>query len=125
MGFPSPARDYLEERIDLNKLLIKNPLSTFYFWCQGNSMVNAYIPDKTLLVVDRSIEAQNGDIVVAAVNGEFIVRYLKKKERKCWLVPANNKYKDIEITAEMKAEIWGVVTSIISNPKEIKNVRFS
>jgi DNA polymerase V len=125
MGFPSPARDYLEERIDLNKLLIKNPLSTFYFRCQGNSMVNAYIPDKTLLVVDRSVEAENGDIVIAIVNGEFIVRYLKKNERRCWLIPANNKYKDIEITADMKAEIWGVVISIISNPKEIKNVCFS
>lgn len=120
MGFPSPARDYLEERIDLNTLLIKNPLSTYYFRCHGNSMVNAFIADKTLLIVDRSIEARTGDIVVAILNGEFIVRYIKREAERCWLVPANPKYKELEVTSEMGVELWGVVISIITNPREVK-----
>ena len=122
MGFPSPATDYLEERIDLNKVLIQNPLSTFYFKSEGMSMVNAFIPPKALLVVDRSVNAQNGDIVIAVVEGEFLVRYLCKNDRKCLLRAGNNKINDVEITSEMDMVIWGVVTSIISQTKDIKNV---
>lgn len=124
MGFPSPATDYMEERINLNELLIPHPLATFFFRCEGDSMINAFIPPKALLVVDRSVTAQNGDIIVAVVNGEFTVRYLRKNDRRCSLVPANNKLKELEITEGMAFMVWGVVISVISNPKELKDVCF-
>lgn len=120
-GFPSPAADYREERINLNSFLVKNPLATFIVRCTGDSMLNAFIPPKCYLVVDRSLRAQNGDIVLAELNGEFTVKYLRKNEYKCWLVPANRKYKETEITTEMDMRIWGVVTAIITQPKEIRN----
>ena len=124
MGFPSPAADYIEDRINLNDLLIPHPLSTFFFKCEGDSMINAFIPPRALLVVDRSVTAQNGDIVVAVVNGEFTVRYLRKNERRCSLVPANKKFQETEIVEGMDFLVWGVVVSVISNPKELKHVCF-
>ncbi|HNP24435.1 MAG TPA: translesion error-prone DNA polymerase V autoproteolytic subunit [Panacibacter sp.] len=124
MAFPSPAADYMEERISLDQWLIQHPLSTFFFKCEGDSMVNAFIPPKAILVVDRSLTAQNGDIVVAVLNGEFTVRYLRKNDRRCSLVPANNKLKELEITEGMDFMLWGVVISVISNPKDLKHVCF-
>src|SRR6218665_2573524 len=100
-GFPSPAMDYMEERISLDKELIKHPLSTFIIECSGDSMINAFIPPKARLVVDRSLTPKNGDIVLAIMNGEFTVKYLKKNDFKCWLVPANRKYPEIQVTEEM------------------------
>jgi DNA polymerase V len=123
-GFPSPAADYLEERINLNNFLIHNPLSTFIVKCSGLSMVNAFIPPKCHLVVDRSITANNGDIVLAYVNGGFTVKYLQINEHKCILIPANRKMKEIEITDQSELIIWGVVTAIISNPKDFRDVCF-
>ena len=114
-GFPSPALDYLEERISLDKELIKHPLSTFLIDCSGDSMINAFIPPKARLVVDRSLVPKNGDIVLAVLNGEFTVKFLKKNDVKCWLVPANRKYPEIEVTEEMNMQVWGVVTNIISD----------
>ncbi len=119
-GFPSPAMDYQEERIDLNKVLIEHPLSTFIVECTGDSMLNAFIPPKAKLVVDKSLTAKNGDIVVAVMNGDFTVKFLKKNDVKCWLVPGNTKYKEIEITTEMNLQIWGVVTKIIIDPKDVR-----
>jgi DNA polymerase V len=119
-GFPSPAMDYLEERIDLNKVLIRHPLATFIIDCIGDSMINAFIPPKAKLVVDRAITANNGDIVLAVVNGEFTVKFLKKNAIKCWLVPANSKYKEIEITPEMNMHIWGVVIYVLSDAKDLR-----
>ena len=119
-GFPSPATDYLEERIDLSKELIKHPLSTFLVQSEGDSMINAFIPPKALLLVDRSITPQNGDIVLAVLNGDFTVKFLKKNNLKCWLVPANSKYREMEITEEMNIQIWGVVISVISDPKNLR-----
>ena len=118
-GFPSPAADYMEERIDLNKELVPHPNSTFVVSCQGDSMINAFIPAKAKLVVDRSVKPQNGSIVVAVVNGEFTVKYLRKNKHKCWLVPANSKYTEIEITEEMNMQVLGVVTNIIINPSDV------
>lgn len=120
-GFPSPAADYQEERINLNTL-IKHPNSTFFVTSEGDSMINAFIPPKALLVVDRSLTAQNNDIVVAVVNGEFTVKYLKRNDHRCWLVPANRKHKEIPITPDMEFTVWGVVTHIISDPKNLRNV---
>jgi DNA polymerase V len=119
-GFPSPAGDYIEKRIDLNEELIKHPLATFIIESEGNSMVDAFIPPRAKLIVDRSITAKNGDIVLAVLNGEFTVKYLKKNDFKCWLVPANKKAKEIEITPEMDFQVWGVVTSIIVNPVDTR-----
>jgi len=119
-GFPSPANDYREDTIDLNRELIKHPLSTFFIECEGTSMIDAFIPPKARLLIDRSVNPKNGDIVLAVINGEFTVKYLRKNDYKCWLVPANKKYKEIEITQEMDFTVWGVVTSIIVNPNDVK-----
>jgi DNA polymerase V len=119
-GFPSPAADYREDLIDLTKELIKHPLSTFIIESEGTSMIDAFIPPKAKLLIDRSITAKNGDIILAVVNGEFTVKYLKKSDYKCWLVPANKKYKEIEITPDMDFTVWGVIISIIVNPNDIK-----
>ena len=119
-GFPSPAADHAEERIDLNKEFIRHPLSTFIIECEGDSMIDAFIPQKARLIVDRAITPKNGDIVLAVINSEFTVKFLKKNDHKCWLIPANKKYRDIEITPEMNMQVWGVITYIISNPKDLK-----
>ncbi|HMH33719.1 MAG TPA: translesion error-prone DNA polymerase V autoproteolytic subunit [Puia sp.] len=119
-GFPSPALDYLEERIDLNQVFIQHPLSTFIVECTGDSMINAFIPPKAKLIVDRSLTPKNGDIVLAVVNGEFTVKFLKKSDYKCILVPANRKYRDIEITDGMEMEVWGVVTTIMTETKDVR-----
>ena len=119
-GFPSPAMDYLEERIDLTKEFIKHPLSTFLVDCSGDSMINAFIPPKAKLIVDRSLNPRNGDIVLAVLNGEFTVKFLKKNEHRCWLIPANSKYREIEVTPEMDMQIWGVITHVITDGKDLR-----
>ena len=120
-GFPSPAMDYLEERISLDKELIKHPLSTFIVDSSGDSMINAFIPPKAKLLVDRSLTPKNGDIVLAILNGEFTVKYFKKNDFRCWLVPANSKYKEIQVTEEMGFQVWGVVTNIITDTRELRS----
>ena len=119
-GFPSPALDDKEDRISLDERLIPHPLTTFIIECTGDSMINAFIPPKAKLLVDRSIAPRNGDIVLAELNGEFTVKFLKKNDFKCWLIPANRKYPEIEITGDQILNVWGVVTAIIT---ETKNVR--
>jgi DNA polymerase V len=119
-GFPSPAMDYLEERIDLNKEFIKHPLATFIVECTGDSMINAFIPPRARLIVDRSVTAKSGDIVLAVINGEFTVKFLKQNDHNCFLVPANSKYKEIKVSPEMNMEVWGVVTSIITETKDVR-----
>ncbi|MBC7849325.1 MAG: translesion error-prone DNA polymerase V autoproteolytic subunit [Chitinophagaceae bacterium] len=119
-GFPSPAMDYMEERIDLNKVIVKHPLATFIVSVEGDSMINAFIPPGARLVVDRSISAKNGDIVLAVLNGEFTVKFLKKNEYKCWLIPANRKYQDIEITGESNLQVWGVVIHVLIDTSNLR-----
>ena len=119
-GFPSPAADYIEERIDLNELFIKHPMATFIVECTGDSMIGAFIPPKAKLIVDRSLTPKNGDIVLAVVNGEFTVKFFKKNDIKCLLVPANRKYQDIQMQEGMTMEIWGVVTTIMTEAKDVK-----
>ena len=119
-GFPSPAMDYLQPRIDLNKEFVKHPLASFIVECEGNSMINAFIPPKAKLLIDRSLTPCNGDIILAVVNGEFIVRRLVKNAYKCFLRPENKKYRDIEITPEVEMTIWGVVTYIITDINDVK-----
>ncbi|HRE52214.1 MAG TPA: translesion error-prone DNA polymerase V autoproteolytic subunit [Flavitalea sp.] len=119
-GFPSPALDYTEERISLDKEFVPNPLSTFMVECTGDSMINAFIPPGARLLVDRSLTPKNGDIVLAELDGEFTVKFLKKNEFRCWLVPANPKYREISIRGEQTLKVWGVVTTIITETKIVR-----
>ncbi len=113
MGFPSPAKDYQEEVIDLARYLVQHPLSTFYFRVKGDSMLNAHMPDGALLVVDRSLKVSSGMIVVAVVNGKFTVRRVVKTRMSLVLHPENPAYKPLQITEEMEMRVWGVVTAVV------------
>lgn len=111
-GFPSPADDYLEGELDLNSYLVKNPVASFFIRVAGDSMINAGIFDKDLLVVDRSRITKNGDIVIAVVDGEFTVKRYNISDGKVTLIAENPNYPSIELTEEI-LQIWGVVTSTI------------
>ncbi len=112
-GFPSPAEDFLDKRLDLNEYLIKNPPATFLVRVCGQSMKDAGIFDGDMLVVDKSLQPVSGSVVVAILHGEFTVKSLKIQGIKTYLVPANNQYQAIEVTPEMDCEIWGVANSVI------------
>lgn len=112
-GFPSPAQDYMEQGIDLNRELIRHPSSTFYGRVVGDSMVDADINEGDLLVIDKSITPQNGDLAVCFVNGEFTLKYIETDGKRCFLCPANSKYPKIEVQADAQFEVWGVVTYTI------------
>lgn len=112
-GFPSPAEDYQEVRLDLNLLLVKNKESTFFIRARGQSMIEAGISDGDLLVVDRSLIARNGSIVIAIIDGLFTVKTLLKTNGEVKLLPANPKYEEIVFKEGQELTIWGVVTSIV------------
>ena len=112
-GFPSPADDFKESRISLDATLVKNKEATFYARVSGKSMINAGLDDGDLLIVDRSLEAENGKIVVCFIDGEFTVKRLQKEKNKLFLMPENASYKPIEITEATDLQIWGVVTYVI------------
>jgi DNA polymerase V len=120
-GFPSPAQDYMEEDIDLQKLLVKHPLATFLVKVKGESMINDFIPEGALLLVDRSLKPQHNDIIVGVVNGEFTVKRLLRSTKKVVLQPANPAFQPILITEEMDFVVWGVVIHIIIDPKKINH----
>ena len=111
-GFPSPAQDYMTDSIDLNKELVLHPATTFYARAVGNSMTGFGISDGDLLVIDKSIEPVDGDIVVAFIDGEFTLKKIMKDENECnlWLVPGNEDYPPIRITEENDFIVWGVLT---------------
>lgn len=111
-GFPSPAADYVEQRIDLNELLIHHPSATYFVKAAGDSMVEAGISDGDLLVVDSSRTAQHGDIVIAAVDGEFTVKRLQLRPT-IQLNPMNSAYSPIIVSNEDTLDIFGVVTFIV------------
>ncbi len=115
-GFPSPAEDYVELKLDLNKFLISHPAATFYVRVKGSSMINAGINDGDILIVDRSLEAKNKDIAVCMLNGEFTVKRIKKVKSEIYLVPENPDFTPIKILKENEFEIWGVVSYIIHKP---------
>ena len=111
-GFPSPAQDYMTDSIDLNKELVLHPATTFYARAVGNSMTGFGISEGDLLVIDKSIEPVDGDIVVAFIDGEFTLKKIMKDENECnlWLVPGNEDYPPIKITEENDFIVWGVLT---------------
>lgn len=112
-GFPSPAEQYVEAPLDLNQLLISRPAATFFLRVAGDSMIDAGIFEGDILVVDRSIEAKDGMIVVACVDGEFTVKTFKKDTGTIRLEPANSSYPVITFKEGMELRIFGVVTSTI------------
>ena len=112
-GFPSPAADFMENNIDLNKELSENPLATFYIKVKGNSMIDAGIEDKDVLVVDRGLEPQNNKIAVCFIDGEFTVKRIKLEQDCLFLMPENSNYAPIKVTDENQLIIWGIVTYVI------------
>ena len=112
-GFPSPAMDFMESSIDLNKELIENPIATFYVQVEGNSMIDAGIHDKDLLVVDRSLEPRNNKIAICLLDGEFTVKRIRLENNELFLMPENPSYQPIQVTEENQLIIWGIVTYVI------------
>src|ERR1700744_5638755 len=112
-GRPAPVKSNIEENIDFNKYLRPNPFSTYSFRVLGDSMIEANIPDKALLLVDRSVVPVNNNIVVAIVNGNFTVKYFIRNRSGIRLMPANPKYQPIPITDDMEFSVWGTVTRVI------------
>ena len=112
-GFPSPAQDYIDKKLDLNEFLINNANATFIVRANSLSMLNAGIDINDALIVDRSIEAQHRDIVIACVDNEFTVKRLIVDVKGCWLKAENDDYLDIHPVEGQQFEIWGVVTNVI------------
>lgn len=125
-GFPSPAEDYLQDRIDFNRDLIKHPEATFYGRVSGDSMIGVGIYDGDIAVIDRAEEPKDKDIVVAYVNGEFTLKFLNTahaQEGYIELMPANENFKPIKVVNDDDFEIWGVVTFVIKNCKNLNVLR--
>ncbi len=114
-GFPSPALDFIDISIDLNKHLIKNPSATFYGRVKGLSLKNAGIDNDDLLIIDRSIEPTNGKIAVCYIDGEFTAKRIKILKNEIWLIPENEDYEPIRVTEDNNFLIWGVVTHVIKD----------
>jgi DNA polymerase V len=112
-GFPSPAADYEQDKLDLNKHLVNNPAATFFVKVAGDSMTGAGIYHGDLLVVDRSVEPRDKNVVIAVLNGELTVKRIRIKNRKITLEPENDDYSAQEITQDTAFEVWGVVTNVI------------
>ncbi|MGD0710049.1 MAG: translesion error-prone DNA polymerase V autoproteolytic subunit [Bacteroidales bacterium] len=114
-GFPSPALDFVDVFIDLNKHLIRHPSSTFYGRVKGQSMKDEGINDGDLMVIDKSLDPIDGKIAVCYIDGEFTIKRIKLKKDVCWLMPANEKYKPIKVTPDNEFIIWGIVTHVIKS----------
>ncbi|HIE06736.1 MAG TPA: translesion error-prone DNA polymerase V autoproteolytic subunit [Desulfarculaceae bacterium] len=112
-GFPSPADDYIENCLDLNKHLIKHPAATFFVRVKGDSMIEAGIHSGDILIVDRSLEATDKKVVIAVIDGELMVKRIKIVGEVIYLLPENHAYSPTEITESMNFAIWGVVTNVI------------
>jgi DNA polymerase V len=117
-GFPSPADDYIDLKLSLDEYFIKSPHSTFFVTVEGDSMTGDAIVPGDMLIIDRSSEPQDGDIVLAVVDSEFTLKRYQKKNGKMYLVPSNLKYQPIEIKGDMEFVIWGVVTGVVRKLKE-------
>ena len=111
-GFPSPADDYIEKNIDLNEWMVHNEIATYIVRVNGNSM-NDEIHSGDRLIVDRSLEPRNRDVVIAIINGEMTVKRFVIREKRIFLVAENSHYSELEITGEAELIIWGVVKHCI------------
>ena len=116
-GFPAPSSDDSNEVLDLNSLCVRHPAATYYIRARGESMIGAGINDGDVLVVDRSVRVRNGDIIIASVAGEFTVKRLEQTAGRVRLLPANPAFPPIEITPELGAEFFGVVTWIVKRAR--------
>ena len=114
-GFPSPADDFKEIRISLDKELVKNGDATFYAKVSGDSMINAGLSDGDLIVIDRSLNPEHNKIAVCFIDGDFTVKRIIKKEGDLYLKPENKNYKPIKIDVENQLQIWGIVTYVIKS----------
>ena len=112
-GFPSPADDFLDINIDLNKHLIKNPSTTFYGRVKGDSMRDVGIHDGDLLIVDKSLEPKNNKIAVCFIDGEFTVKRIRIDKEAVWLIAENKDYQPIKVTKENDFIVWGIVINVI------------
>lgn len=112
-GFPSPADDYIESKLDLHTHLIQHPSATFFVKAAGDSMKNVGIQSGDMLIVDRSLQACHGKVVIAAINGELTVKRLSRQGEQVQLLAENPAYPPIIITGEEELVIWGVVTHVI------------
>ena len=108
-GFPSPAEDFTELSISLDQHLIQNPAATFMAYANGNSMIHAGIHHGDILIIDRSLNARDGDIITAVMNGEFTVKELSIVKGTFSLISRNPRYSPVVISGDMNCEIWGVV----------------
>ena len=117
-GFPSPADDFFQERLDLNSYLIKHPTATFFVKVEGDSMIDAGIYNNDLLIVDKSLTPKENSIVIAAINGELTVKKLKRINGKLCLKPENKSYQPIELKDETDLKIWGVVIYCVHKTNE-------
>lgn len=117
-GFPSPAQDYMDKTLDFNKELIEHPAATFYAKVVGQSMINAGIDEGDIVVIDKSLEPRQNDIVIAFVNGEFTMKYLDLTDKRhgvIWLRPGNDSYPAFRISEGDDLVIWGVVAKVIKS----------
>lgn len=114
-GFPSPALDFEDLAIDLNKHLIKHPSATFYGRVKGDSLKNAGVDNGDLLIIDRSLEPVNGKIAVCYIDGEFTAKRIKISKNEIWLTPENDDYPSIKVEEENDLVIWGIVTHVIKS----------
>lgn len=112
-GFPSPAESYIEDQLDIAKYMIQHPAASYFIRVKGDSMIKVGIQDGDLLLVDRAVAYANGSIVLAVLNGEFLVKTLHINKGKFTLHPENDDYQDIKIEGDMVFEVWGVVTKMI------------
>ena len=112
-GFPSPAADFDGSRISIDQIVVKNSIATFYAKANGNSMIGAGIDDGDILVIDKSIEPQDGKIAVCFIDGEFTVKRIKVQENSLLLLPENKLFEPIEVTQENDFIIWGIVTYVV------------
>lgn len=120
-GFPSPAQDYLQQAIDLNKEIVRHPASTFYGRVVGDSMKDEGIEEGDILVIDKSLELQDDDLAVCFIDGEFTVKRVHLEEDFAWLVPANPNYPRIKVTKDNDFTVWGIVTYTIKKTRHNKH----
>lgn len=114
-GFPSPALDFVDQTIDLNKQLVRHPSATFYGRVKGLSLKDAGIDDEDLLVIDRSLEPQSGKIAVCYIDGEFTAKRIDVRDSELWLMPENDAYPPIKVEEDSDFVIWGIVTHVIKS----------